>query len=175
MESKRKDRRSRGFTLIELLVVIVVVGIVAAITAPVWLRFLAKHQVTSARDQIRQGVLQAQAKSQQESISWQFSVRDGADGVEMTTHRTTTSPATASWEALNDAVTLDGETNFATAGDVYYVRFDEKGNVKFRLGRVTLSSRRFTDIKRCVIVSTLIGATRTAQEQTIPDDGKYCY
>ncbi len=169
-----------GFTLIETLVVIVVVAIVATIAAPSWLRFLAKHQVATAESYLHQGIQQAQLKSRQKSSSWQFSVRESSETLEMSVHRSHELPSSAEWESLDASVQLDEETTLATAGSVYFVRFDEKGNVRYRLGRLTVSSKRFPDIKQCVIVSTLIGATRTASTRTVPDPtyrarDRFCY
>ena len=73
------------------------------------------------------------------------------------------------------SIQIDDETTFASAGGVYYVQFDEDGNVQYRLGRLTLSSTNDPSLKRCVIVSTLIGAIRSSKEQTTPKDGKLCY
>ena len=64
-----------GFTLLELLVIVVFVGILASVTAPAWMRFLARHHTTIAQEKLRQGIQQAQLKSQQESVSWQFSAQ----------------------------------------------------------------------------------------------------
>jgi prepilin-type N-terminal cleavage/methylation domain-containing protein len=178
MKNIQRRNSQTGFTLIELLVVIVIVGIVAGVLVPGWLRFLAEHRVTAAQGQMRQGIQLAQSKSQQESISWQMSVRNRNNVVETAVHRATTVPSMALWEPLNESVELDAETNFATSGGVYYVQFDQKGNVRYRLGRVTLASKRFPNIKRCVIVSTLIGATRTAKEHSTPDPddpSRFCY
>lgn len=164
--------------MIELLVIVVIIGIVASIAVPSWLRFLAEHRVTTARGQLRQGIQLAQSKSQQESISWQFSVRTRADGVEMAVHPATTSSSLSTWEPVSTAAKLDAETTLASSSGTYYVQFDRRGNVRYRLGRVTLSSKQFPDIKRCVIVSTLIGATRTAKEHRTPDptdSSRFCY
>lgn len=164
-----------GFTLVELLVVAAIIGILASILAPVWLRFLAAHKVTAGKDQLRIGIQKAQLKSQQENAFWQLSIRENSAVVEMAVHPTTTPLTTAVWEPLGNSLQLDDETNFAEVNGIYYVRFDEKGNVQFRLGRVTLSDKNFPDIKRCVIVSTLVGNTRAAREQPVPRDGKICY
>jgi hypothetical protein len=55
------------------------------------------------------------------------------------------------------------------------VPFDNLGTVKPPLGRITLSSKSGGKAKRCVFISTILGAMRTAQENPRPDDGKYCY
>lgn len=153
-----------------------IIGILAAIFVPNWLRFLTGHRTTAGNDMLRQGIQQAQLKSRQENISWQFSVREGAGGVvEMAIHSVTTSPELANWQPLNSFVQLDRETNLATSNEIYYVRFEEKGNVQYRLGRVTLSGKQFPDIKRCVIVSTLIGNTRSGKDNPESENGNYCY
>ena len=97
------------------------------------------------------------------------------DAVEFSVHPSSAAPSLSSWESLGDTVVLDAETNFASSGDIFYVQFDERGNVRYRLGRVTLSSNRFPDIKHCVIVSTLIGNSRLAQERAVQRDNKFCY
>ena len=44
------------------------------------------------------------------------------------------------------------------------------------LGRITLSSRNGGKAKRCIYISTLLGAIRTAKEHdTRNEEGKYCY
>lgn len=166
----------RGFTLLEMLFVIALIGIVAAVAVPTWLSFLEGQRVTAGQNVLYSKLRDAQEQAQSQRISWQFSVRERDGVVEWAVHPTSVSPLLANWEALpENSVQLDSETNFATAGGVYYVRFDEKGNVRYRLGRVTLSSENNARIKRCVIVSTLIGAMRKAKERSEPRDGKLCY
>lgn len=171
----------KGFTLLELLVVMVFVGILAAMVSPVWLKLLAEQKTTSARGRIRQDIQLAQSKSQQNNVLWQFSIRDNGETAEVSTHPAATPPDLASWERLNESIQIDDETTLLSTSSVYYVRFDQNGNVRSsRLGRVTVSSKQFPNIKRCVVVSTLIGATRTAKERPLPDPSyrtrdRFCY
>ena len=169
-------KRQKGFTLLEILVVVSLVGIVAAIAAPSWMSFAERNQLATARDQLYTGIREAQSKAQRRGTSWRFSVRERNDKVEWAVHPNSVSPSLAEWEVLSsDSIQIDSETTFASSGDIFYVRFDSRGNVLYRLGRVTLSGKRFPMNKRCVIVSTLIGAMRKAQEQIEPRDGKLCY
>ncbi len=173
----RLKQKQSGFTLLELLVVIFGVGIVAAVAAPSWSGFLEGSRLTTARDKLYLGIRDAQMKSQHQGIAWQFSLRERDDLVEWAIHPKSTSPhLVQQWEPLESkSIKVDEETTFARSSGVYYVRFDEKGNVQYRLGRVTLSSEQTSSIKRCVIVSTLIGAMRESKEQLTPRDGKFCY
>ncbi|WP_121969866.1 type II secretion system protein [Leptolyngbya sp. BC1307] len=166
----------KGFTLLETLVVMIGVGIVAAIAAPSWLSFVEGNRLTVARDELFLGIRDAQTKAHYQKTNWQFSLRERDGSLEWASHPKSVSPFAARWETLESrTLQIDGETTFATSGSVYYVQFDMNGNVTRRIGRVTLSSRRIPRLKRCVIVSTMIGATRKSKEQATPRDGKMCY
>nr|WP_255516174.1 GspH/FimT family pseudopilin [cf. Phormidesmis sp. LEGE 11477] len=140
------------------------------------MQFLEGNRLTVGRDKIHSAIQQTQTTAQRRGVTWQFSLRERNGFVEWAVHPKSVSPALAQWEALDAAsVRIDAETTFARSGDVHYVRFNEEGNVEYRLGRVTLSSEQAPAIKRCVIVSTIIGATRKSKEQPTPQDGKTCY
>jgi prepilin-type N-terminal cleavage/methylation domain-containing protein len=172
--------RKKGFTILELLVVIAIVGILSAISAPVWLRFLAEQQVAKGSGLIALEIKKAQIAAQTRHSLWQFSVRQNGKLVEFATHEATALPSTAVWKEIDGSVQLDtAETTVLknSTQNVYYIRFNEKGNVRgSSLGRVTLSSKQFSDVKRCVFISTLLGATRMAETQLEPDKGgRFCY
>ncbi|MEO0767914.1 MAG: prepilin-type N-terminal cleavage/methylation domain-containing protein [Cyanobacteria bacterium J06649_4] len=172
----RSTDTERGFTLFELLTVIVVIGAIAALAMPTWLNFLEGRRLTTGRDQLYSKLRDTQEKAKSESIEWQFSIRERDDFVEWAMHPKSVPPGLAQWTQLeSESIQIDAETTFATAGGIYYVRFDEDGNVQYRLGRITLSSERSSHLRRCVIVSTIIGAMRKSKEQPVPRDGKLCY
>lgn len=168
--------KQSGFTLLEMLVVLVGIGIVSAIAAPNWFGFLEANRLTVSRDKLYLSIRDAQIKAQRQRTPWQFSLRERGDVIEWAIHPKSISPSVAQWESLEaKSIRIDDETTFANSGGIYYVRFDEKGNVQYRLGRITLSGQHSSSSKRCVIVSTLIGAMRKAQQQPTPNDGKFCY
>lgn len=172
--------KKNGFTFLELLIVIAIISILSAISAPVWFRFLAEQQVTRGRGLVLLEIKRAQIAAQTQNTLWQFSIRQNGKLIELATHKATALPDGAVWKSVDDSVQLDtGETTVLrdSSENVYYVRFNEKGNIRASsLGRVTLSSRQFSDIKRCVFVSTLLGATRVSRDQPKPDaGGRFCY
>ncbi|MEO0769936.1 MAG: GspH/FimT family pseudopilin [Cyanobacteria bacterium J06649_4] len=171
-----KSLTQKGFTLLEVLSVIVLMGVIAAIAAPSWLTFVEGKRLNSGRDKLYLGLREAQTKAQRRGLDWQFSLRERDGSVEWATHPKSVDSATVQWTALDAAsLKIDEETTLATSGSTYYVRFDDDGNVQYRLGRVTLSSRRVPQLKRCVVVSTIIGAMRKSKEQATPRYGKFCY
>lgn len=173
---KKRRVSFQGFTLLELLTVVLIVGLLSAISAPIGFRLLERARVTQSRDEAYSAIRKAQRTAQQESTSWQFAIRYRDDKVEWATYSVSSSGLSANWQTLgNQSLRIDEETNLAEAGGLYYVRFDERGNVEYRLGRVTFSSEHFPEIKRCVVVSTLIGAMRKSKEQPFPHDDKLCY
>lgn len=71
---------------------------------------------------------------------------------------------------------LDAETTLQESNGIKQIQFDYRGSVsKPPLGRITLSSKSGGKAKRCVIVSTILGAMRTAKEHPTTNNGKYCY
>ncbi len=168
-------RSNKGFTLIETLIVIVIIGILSAIAIPSWLAFLETIRLNTAQDQVYQALRQAQSKAKQEKVIWQASFREVSEQVQWATHRASVEPDNANWNNLDSQVSLDPETTLESSNGVRNIQFNYRGNVQPPFGRITLSIRHGGKAKRCVFVSTLLGAMRTAKEHPTPQDGKYCY
>lgn len=178
LQKVSENQRTTGFTLLEVLVVLVIFGVTAAIAAPSWARFQANRQVTLARDELRQGIQQAQATSIAQRRSWRFSLRDQDGSLVWAVHPSDQDWRTVeAWQALNPNVMLkQADTTLAQRDGVYYVRFGFRGDVKYRLSTVTLTSKGGLVQNRCVVISTLIGATRNGIGQLYPNrNGRYCY
>lgn len=170
----------KGFTLLEVLVVLVSMGVLAAIAAPSWMSFIEENQLNVGRDRLYLGMREAQTKAQAQRTIQQFSVREQDGVVEWGVHPMDVLPNEIQWEQLDSkSIHIDSETTFVSVAGIYYVRFDEQGN-PHRLGRMTLSGNRLSKNKRCIVVSTLIGAMRKAEDKPTPDpsyrtSNRFCY
>lgn len=173
-----QGRSIAGFTLLEILVVLIITGIIAAIAAPSWLKFRANRQVTLARDELRQAIQQAQAASMTKQSSWRFSLREQEDHIEWAIHPNDQDwEEVQTWHALNSNIRLEeADTTLARNDGVYYVRFGFNGEVKYRLSTVTLTSKSGVAQNQCVVISTLLGATRNGEEHLFSNNnGRQCY
>ncbi|NJN04146.1 MAG: prepilin-type N-terminal cleavage/methylation domain-containing protein [Leptolyngbyaceae cyanobacterium SL_1_1] len=172
-------RNRAGFTLLEMMLVLSMMGTLMAIAAPSLLTLWQRHQVTTAQRQVYKGLRQAQQQAIQSKTEWRFSIRAAGDRVEWTMHPAKIEPKDANgWKMLPTGVLLDGETSLRRKNYIPSTVFDHEGNVSELAykGRVTLSSVSGGSLKRCVIVSTLLGAMRLAKDQPYPnEDGRYCY
>ena len=180
---------SDGFTLLEILVVVTIIGILGAIAAPGWLRFLDTHRLDTSQDRVYLAIREAQSNAKRDKLTWQASFRQttnsGTPVVQWAVHRADTTPSEQSWQNLESNVRIDGETS--PSSSAWQVMFNYQGcpvsspgdectiTSAGLLGRLTLSSQNGGTAKRCVIVSTLLGALQKAKEQPTPNRGRYCY
>lgn len=164
-----------GFTLYELLVSMTIIGVLGAIVAPSWLHLLNSTRLDTAQSTIFQAVRTTQQKAKTSRTTWKFGIRESAGKVEWAVYQSETTPPDSLWNSLDTNIKLDDETSLKKVGSIYQVQFSYRGDVSGQLGRITLSIKGAERMKRCVIVSTLLGAIREGTSQPKLLDGKSCY
>lgn len=167
---------SSGFTLSETLVVVLLIGTLATLAIPSWLVFVQTRHLNTAQNEVYYAMRQAQSQASKEKLAWKASFREQNGIIQWAVHPASVNPSNANWNNLNYNVRLDAETTLQESNGIKQIQFDYRGSVsKPPLGRITLSSKSGGKAKRCVIVSTILGAMRTAKEHPTTNNGKYCY
>lgn len=170
-----------GFTLIETLIVITMVGVLAAIAAPSWVAFIDKQRLNTAQDQVLRVMREAQLQAKNQKSCWEVSFRDNGTKVQWSTHlpsavsdNCSTTAVASSWiwndllEEKANRIAIDTTTTLSSSNQptgAYGIQFQFNGWVNGLPRKITLKTRNSSSsIKRCVIVSTILGAMRTAQD-----------
>jgi prepilin-type N-terminal cleavage/methylation domain-containing protein len=95
-----------GFSLIELLVVVVIIGALAAITAPGWIAFVNRQQVNKANDAILAALQKAQREAKKQKLSYSVSFKTDNNIQKFAIYRaknpdgTNAVPNSSNWENL---------------------------------------------------------------------------
>lgn len=166
-----------GFTLIETMFVLVLVGILSAIAVPSYLGLLNRQRLNNAQEQALTAMQTAQASAKREKRAWETCFRDDGTKVLWSAHNIPESNASSSCSNATNWEILIGEnsktiaisttnTNLDNSQAGYYRRqFEYDGSVNPPLGKITLIVRnQATGIKRCIFVSTILGALRTDKD-----------
>uniref|UniRef100_A0A832M440 Prepilin-type N-terminal cleavage/methylation domain-containing protein n=1 Tax=Oscillatoriales cyanobacterium SpSt-402 TaxID=2282168 RepID=A0A832M440_9CYAN len=167
---------NKGFTLLEIIGVLLIVSVLCAIAAPGWLHLMDVSRLNTGQDEVFQALKMAQHRATLNKTTWEFGIRETTNGiVQWAVYSESTIPDSASWKNLDSSIKLDPETTVRRVRGIHRVQFNHIGAVNGQLGRITLSSKNRSQTKRCVIVSTLLGAMRRGSEHVRPNDGRFCY
>lgn len=176
MKSQVSTCTHQGFTLTEVLIVIFMMGVLAAIATPSWLAFIEARRLSVAQDQVYRVLREAQSHAKREKMTWQASFRESDHVVQWAIHPANATPTTANWQSMDSAIRIvdtainsrdphDTTLYFDRFHSLWRIQFNYKGHPNGQLGKITLSTHSGSHAKRCAIISTLIGAMRTAQDE----------
>ncbi|NJK50457.1 type II secretion system protein [Candidatus Gracilibacteria bacterium] len=182
-----KKQATAGFTLLEMLAVVTMVGILAAIAVPSWLGFINRQQLNTANDKIYQAMRQAQSRASQQREAWQVSIRQSPttpDTVEWAVYKSPTNPdvlpSGIRWEQSANSIQIDAAgSTLPTTGSFYRMVFNYKGcpvwssnelctqsRLSFNpIPQLNLSNTNTSFNKRCVMVTTRLGAIATGADE----------
>jgi prepilin-type N-terminal cleavage/methylation domain-containing protein len=169
MNYLQNNRSNSGFTFIEMMTALLMIGILSAIAAPNWFALIKTQHLNIAQDQVYQAKRQAQSQAKKEKVKYQASFRTQNNILQWAVHEEKESDLNnpmIKWNDLDDSVQLDPNSTLQLSNGVRRVRFDDIGGVIPPLGKITLSSKSGGTAKRCVIVSTILGAMRTAKDNS---------
>ncbi|MUH00215.1 prepilin-type cleavage/methylation domain-containing protein [Scytonema sp. UIC 10036] len=201
-----KNCSNSGFTMLEIVVIVLIISLLAAIAVPSWLAFVDIQRLKTAQGEAYQAMRQAQSLATKNKLTWQVSFRDNNGIVQWTVHQAQADkflPYAISvndnlWHNLDINIRIDtiknnkgkSETTLPqdTSTQAWRVLFNYQGCPIYQvgdectqtslrtLGQITFSSKNGGKAKRCVYISTILGAMRTGKEHDkANDNGKYCY
>jgi prepilin-type N-terminal cleavage/methylation domain-containing protein len=170
---EQRSRLPRGFTLAELLAAMACLGILVAIAAPSFLSFRQDQELAQAQSKVHHILRQGRDRAMKNNLPTQVSFRKQGDRLQWSIHPVGTEPM--QWETLGYKVGIDPETTLRSKNGNYLIQFNHYGEVNGQLGRMTLGMKP-TGRKRCVMVSSLLGAMRDGETQGNKKlDGKTCF
>lgn len=187
---KDQPATNAGFTLLELLVVLLMVTVLMAIGAPVWLSMADGQRLGAVQDTTFQALRLAQAKARQQKRIWEACFR--VDSANTRVVQYSVHPAVgdkcgnANWQPLGAEAatftTIDSSKpnlDFTKGGTAYVVQFNANGwlasaqdsslsagNDKNTERRISfkLAGRPDLNTRTCVYVETLLGSLRAARD-----------
>lgn len=149
------NKNSKGFTLAETLVMVVIIGILAAITAPSFMRWLQNERVDDALVNLEGALKETQREAIRKSATCGVLVPDG-DGQTLTRSATSAASCSLSSRRLPDGVSII--SNLQT--NPKSIRFSLRGTTTSS-ATIALSAPDDLGQKRCLVISNPLGITRT--------------
>lgn len=163
-----------GFTVVEVLVVVIMVGVLAAMGGAGYLAWLNRTRASAAQDVVLNAIRDAQFTAKQRNAPWQASFKEatvkGQKVIQWAVHYADTSPSV--WGTIEQGGMQVDTTNTTITTDnnpsgAWKVVFNHQGQVRDakEVGKLITISNVGGANKRCVFVSTILGAVRTAQDE----------
>jgi Tfp pilus assembly protein FimT len=128
-------RTSAGYTAIELLIIIVILGILAAIIVPNFLKFLDESKINLLAEQVRQFLRDAQLQAIGDGTSYVIRFQKTPDGLQVASFPPGSQPQ--SWTMLSSGIHAD-ELIFSMDTPDSTLTFRPQGDTEFP-GRVFLA------------------------------------
>ncbi|BAY54886.1 hypothetical protein NIES2135_17040 [Leptolyngbya boryana NIES-2135] len=175
-----------GFTLIEILVVVIITGILFAIAAPNWVAFVNQQRVSAARTQVSQAIRNAQSKASRTKVAQAIvfenrigqSLRYAIVPISDTNAPVVDRTKITTWENIGDASALRlsvAQGDFASPPPLIFNIYGSVITTNLPtaaldqpLYTVTIGTTRSANPRRCVRVTTLLGATEEASDSACP-------
>lgn len=176
------SQREGGYTLIEVIVVVMIISALAAIAAPGWLSFVNRQRINGLGGEVYQTLQTAQSDAKKNKLSRTVLFSKSNDGLpqvsinggpvqrlgqgqikkgqvtDFTTFISTTTGTKITAKQTNLPITFDYQGNVTTTDY-------KNGSSASPPYIVTVSG---SGAKRCVIVQTLLGGIRTANNKDCP-------
>jgi prepilin-type N-terminal cleavage/methylation domain-containing protein len=179
--SKHKNDNNAGFSLIELLVVILMVGVLAAIAAPSWQTFTTRQRIKSVNTQILQAIKTTQAEAKRNQSNYVLEFKLDGDPLKYSIYKDVKSPDLP--DKQPQSLSLDGAIkenmleiySQADGKEQKTITFGYLGTVKdpaLKQSTPPVNTDGFSVVvypkgspnsRNCIIVQTILGATRTAE------------
>ena len=180
---KNPVKFDQGSSLIELLIVVLMIGVLSAIAAPSWQAFTTGQRIKSVNNQVSQAIKLAQAEAKRNKSDYVLEFNTGDDPPTYNIYKYVEPPALLD-KQQPQSLSLDGAIKenmlkiYSQADGTVKntITFDYLGNVKdpktLNQSTPPLNTDGFSvvvypkdspDSRNCIIVQTILGATRTAE------------